>query len=148
MWDGPFYRVRRDGYEICFLPDADEALDEVSSLDLWVTFADGERWSATVFTLDEARRLMDRWQDTEECLGGRYFFGWDDLIVRDPGIEAMTCVIDDLVRSGSYTSAMRPLGPEDDEGGGDGEREVAGDAADARPPVLGSGVQVVEPVSQ
>ncbi|MGW5769663.1 hypothetical protein ACWEVY_11010 [Streptomyces longwoodensis] len=131
MWDGPFYRVRRDGYEICFLPDADEALDEVSSLDLWVTFADGERWSATVFTLDEARRLMDRWQDTEECLGGRYFFGWDDLIVRDPGIEAMTRVIDDLVRSGSYTSAMRPLGPEGDEGEGDGEREVAGDTTDA-----------------
>ncbi|MFF5755157.1 hypothetical protein ACFY7A_06890 [Streptomyces longwoodensis] len=133
MGDGPFYRVRRDGYDICFLPDADEPLDEVTSLDLWVTFTDGERWSATVFTLDEARRLMDRWQNTGECLDGRYFFGWDDLIVRDPGIEAMTRVIDDLVGSGSYTSAMRPLGPEDDEDDEDenDEHEVAGDATDA-----------------
>ncbi|MEU3512948.1 hypothetical protein ABZ733_34860 [Streptomyces longwoodensis] len=131
MGDGPFHRLRRDGYEICFLPGADEPLDEVTSLDLWVTFPDGQRWSATVFTLDEARRLMDRWQDTGECLGGRYFFGWDDLIVRDPGIEAMTRVIDELVRSGSCTSAMRPLGPEDDEGEGDGEHEVAGDTTDA-----------------
>lgn len=31
MGDGPFYRVRRDGYGICFLPDADEPLDEVTS---------------------------------------------------------------------------------------------------------------------
>jgi hypothetical protein len=57
--------------------------------------------------------------------------------VRDPGIEAMTRVIDDLVRSGSYTSAMRPLGPEDDgDDGDDGdedadEHEVAGDTTDA-----------------
>jgi hypothetical protein len=54
--------------------------------------------------------------------------------VRDPGIEAMTRVIDDLVRSGSYTSAMRPLGPEDDGDDGDedaDEHEVAGDTTDA-----------------
>jgi hypothetical protein len=60
--------------------------------------------------------------------------------VRDPGIEAMTRVIDDLVHSGSYTSAMRPLGPEDagddGDGGDDGdedadEHEVAGDTTDA-----------------
>ncbi|MEU5113235.1 hypothetical protein AB0G64_17225 [Streptomyces longwoodensis] len=49
----------------------------------------------------------------------------------------MTRVIDDPVRSGSCTSAMRPLGPEDDEDDKDengddaGEHEVAGDATDA-----------------
>ena len=26
MWDGPFYRVRRDGYEICFVPGVGEDL--------------------------------------------------------------------------------------------------------------------------
>lgn len=30
MWDGPFHRVRRDGYEICFVPDAGEDLEDVN----------------------------------------------------------------------------------------------------------------------
>ncbi|MGW1955597.1 hypothetical protein ACWCPI_23075 [Streptomyces sp. NPDC001920] len=114
MGDSPFYRVSRDGYEICFVLGPGEDLDEVSDVDMWVTFADGQRWSGTVFTLDQARRLMDRWQDTGECLGGRYFYGWDDLIVRDPGIPAMVRVIDDLVTTGAYTSALRPLGLAED----------------------------------
>lgn len=114
VWDGPFYRVRRDGYEICFVPDAGEDLDEVCNIDMWVTFADGQRWSGTVFTLDEARRLMDRLQNTGECLGGRYFYGWDDLIVRDQGIPAMVQVIDKLVTTGDYRSALRPLGLAED----------------------------------
>ncbi len=114
MEDSPFYRVSRDGYEICFVLGPGEDLDEVCNVDMWVTFADGQRWSGTVFTLDEARRLMDRWQDTGECLGGRYFYGWDDLIVRDPGIPAMVRVIDDLVATGAHISALRPLGLAED----------------------------------
>ncbi|WP_369273652.1 hypothetical protein AB5J55_30220 [Streptomyces sp. R11] len=114
MWDGPFYRVRREGYEICFVPGAGEDLDEVCNVDMWVTFADGQRWSGTVFTLDEARRLMDRWKDTGECLDGRYFNCWDNLMVRDAGIPAMVEVIDHLVVTGDYTSALRPLGLAED----------------------------------
>ncbi|MEY9994600.1 hypothetical protein ABIE67_006632 [Streptomyces sp. V4I8] len=97
-----------------FVPGAGEEPDEVCNVDMWVTFADGQRWSGTVSTLDEARRLMDRWKGTGECLGGRYFYGWDDLIVRDPGLPAMVRVIDDLVTTGDYRSALRPLGLAED----------------------------------
>ncbi|MDC0770361.1 hypothetical protein [Streptomyces sp. HD] len=114
VWDGPFHRVRRDGYEICFLPGEGEDLDDVCDVDMWVTFADGQRWSGTVATLDEARRLMDRWQDTGESLGGRYYYGWDSLIVRDPGIPAMVRVIDHLVETGHYRAALRPIGLAED----------------------------------
>jgi hypothetical protein len=114
MWDGPFYRVRRTGYEICFVPGAGEDLDEVCSVDMWLTFTDGQRWSGSVITLDETRRVMDRWRDTGECFDGRYFYGWDNLLVRDPGISAMTEVIDRLVASGDYTSALRPIGVAED----------------------------------
>lgn len=114
MRDSPFCRVRRDGYEICFVVGVGEELDEVCDVDMWVTFADGQRWSGTVFTVDEARRLMDRWSDTGECLDGRYFYGWDNLIVRDPGIPAMADVIDHLVVTGDYRSALRPLGLAED----------------------------------
>lgn len=121
MWDGAFYRVRREGYEICFVPDAFEALDEVDTVDMWVILDDGERWSGTVCTLDNVRRTMDRWRETGECLDGSYFWVWDGLIVRDRGLPAMTAVIDHLVATGEYTSVFRSVGREDD-----GSEEPAG----------------------
>ncbi|MDX3077741.1 hypothetical protein ACIP98_25350 [Streptomyces sp. NPDC088354] len=116
MWDGPFYRVKREGYEICFVPGAGEDLEEVCNVDMWLTFPDGNRWSGTIFTLDEVQRLMDRWKDTGECLDGTYFYCWDELIVSHAGISSMVRVIDDLIVTGDYESALRPIGPEDDLG--------------------------------
>ncbi|MFD1275695.1 hypothetical protein ACFQ51_41085 [Streptomyces kaempferi] len=89
MWYGAFYRVRRDDYEICFVPDAGMPLDEIDDVDMWVIFNNGQRWSGTIHTLDVVHRLMDRWQQTGECLGGRFFYTWDGLIVRDRGIPGM-----------------------------------------------------------
>ncbi|MFE5189586.1 hypothetical protein [Streptomyces sp. NPDC056628] len=114
MWDGPFYRVRGSGYEICFVPGAGEDPDEVCSVDVWLTFPDGWRWSGSLTTLDKAHRFMDRRRDTGECFDGRYFDGWDNLLVLDPGIPAMTEVVDRLVSTGDHTSALRPLGPAED----------------------------------
>lgn len=109
MWDGPFYRVRRETYEISFVPNAGEDLDHVCNVDMWVTFADGDRWSGTVFTLSEVQRLLLRWEETGEALAGRYFAVWDGLIVRDEGIDAMVNVIDHLVAAGEYETVLRPL---------------------------------------
>lgn len=111
-WDGAFYRVRRAGYEICFVPSDGEDLDDVCNIDMWVTLDDGDRWSGTVFTLDEVSRIMDRWRETGECLDGGYFWVWDGLIVREPGIPGMVGVIDHLVQTGEYTTVLRHLGPE------------------------------------
>jgi hypothetical protein len=112
VWDGAFYRVRRDGYEICFVPDAGTALDEVDDVDMWVVFDSGERWSGTLHTVDVVQRTMERWRQTGECLGGAYFYVWDGLIVRDRGIPGMIDVVDDLVRTGDYRSVLRDVGPE------------------------------------
>ncbi|MET7539568.1 hypothetical protein [Streptomyces sp. NPDC005507] len=112
MWDGPFYRVRREGYEICFVPGAGEDLAEVNDVDMWVILDDGDRWSGTVYTLDVVRRNMDRWRDTGECLDGSYFWVWDGLIVREPGIPAMARVIDHLMSTGDYRTTLRHVGPE------------------------------------
>ncbi|GAA3828787.1 hypothetical protein ACFQ0G_22690 [Streptomyces chiangmaiensis] len=53
-----------------------------------IAFADGNRWSGTVFTLDGVQCLMNRWNGRGECLGGSHFHCWDGLIVRDAGILA------------------------------------------------------------
>ncbi|MFD9093296.1 hypothetical protein [Streptomyces collinus] len=78
-----------------------------------LTFDSGERWSGTIYTLDDVRRTMDRREQTGECLGGRYSYVWDGLIVRDPGISGMVEVVDELVRSGDYRSVFRDVGREE-----------------------------------
>ncbi|MFD7066010.1 hypothetical protein ACFV97_02100 [Streptomyces sp. NPDC059913] len=117
MWDGPFYRFKRDGYEIVFVPSAGEDLDEVCDVDMWVVRDDGERWSGTVVTLDQVRRLMDLHREAGEPEGD-YWWYWDGLIVREPGLASMAKVIDGLVATGDYETVLRhvgPAGPEEDE---------------------------------
>jgi hypothetical protein len=108
-WDGPYYRVRADGFEAFFLPNPDEVLDEVCNVDAEVRIPDGSRWSATIFTVAEVSRLMKRWEETGEAAGGRCFWCLDGLIVRDPGIRKMVTVIAELLASGEFDGAFRRL---------------------------------------
>ncbi|MFE2729391.1 hypothetical protein [Kitasatospora sp. NPDC059327] len=109
-WDGPFYRVRTDDFEIRFLPDPHEDLDEVCTTDAEVLLPDGSRWGATILTVDEVGRLMNRWDGTGEALGGRYFSCSDGLIVRSPGIAGMVDVIVGLLEAGELQHTLRRLG--------------------------------------
>ncbi|MFI1105193.1 hypothetical protein [Streptomyces melanogenes] len=102
-WDGPWYRVRTEGFQASFVAGDDEDLDEVCNVDVVVTLKDGSRWTATVFTVAEAERLMKLWAETGEALGGRYFWVSDGLIVRDPGIDSMTGVIAGLIENGEFS---------------------------------------------
>lgn len=112
-WDEPWYRVRTDRFEASFLPSAGEDLGAVCNVDIEVRLtADGSRWSATMFTLAEVARLMKRWSQTGEELGGRQFWCSDGLIVRDPGIESMTQVLVGLLDAGDFTQVLQRLDDE------------------------------------
>lgn len=112
-WDGPWYRVRTDRFVASFLPGAGEDLGTVCNVDVEVRLAaDGSRWSATVFTLAEVGRLMERWSRTGGELGGRYFRCSDGLIVRDAGIGSMTRVLVGLLDSGDLTEVLQRLDDE------------------------------------
>ncbi|MFJ5886601.1 hypothetical protein [Kitasatospora cineracea] len=109
-WDRPWYRVRTDHFEASFLPSTGEPLDSVCNIDVEVRLtADGSRWSATVFTVAEVERLMQRWSRTGEALAGRYFWCSDGLIVRDPGIDNMTQVLAGLLDDGDFTQILQRL---------------------------------------
>ncbi|MFE0458930.1 hypothetical protein ACFW1A_06665 [Kitasatospora sp. NPDC058965] len=109
-WDGPWYRVHTDQFVASFLPSSGEPLDSVCNVDVEVRLtADGSRWSATVFTLAEVERAMDKWRRTGEALGGRYFWCSDGLIVRDPGIDSMTAVLAGLLDNGEFAQVLQRL---------------------------------------
>nr|WP_267717253.1 hypothetical protein [Streptomyces sp. CoH17] len=88
-------------------------LDDVCNVDVEVRLVDGgSRWSATVFTVAEVERLMDKGVQTGEDLGGRYFWCSDGLIVREPGIDNMTQVIAGLLDSGEFEQVLQRLDDE------------------------------------
>ena len=58
-------------------------------------------------------RLMRRWRDSGEALGGRYFACSDGLIVRDAGVEAILDVLEHLVAEGDHSSVFQPVPDED-----------------------------------
>ncbi|WP_065489628.1 hypothetical protein [Streptomyces sp. PTY087I2] len=112
--DGPWYRVRTDRFEASFVLGADEVLEDVCNIDVEVRMsADGSRWTATVFTLDEVQRLMEKGSRTGEDLGGRYFWCYDGLIVRDPGIDNIIEVLIGLLDEGDFWQILQRI---DDEG--------------------------------
>lgn len=57
-WEAPYYRVRAAGFQVLFLVEPDEVIEEVCNVDAEVHLADGSRWSSTIFTLAEVDRLM------------------------------------------------------------------------------------------
>ncbi|WP_329021638.1 hypothetical protein [Streptomyces sp. NBC_00690] len=106
-WDEPWYRVRMEDFQASFLPGDGEGLGEVCNVDVFVSLKDGSRWTATVFTVAEVKRLMNLWAGTDEALGGRYFWVSDGLIVRDPGIDNMTDVIAGLIENGEFSEVFQ-----------------------------------------
>ncbi|WP_432846557.1 hypothetical protein ACQPXB_38415 [Amycolatopsis sp. CA-161197] len=108
-WDGPWYRVRTDRLEADFLPDAGEDPEDVCDVDVEVRLPDGSRWTATVFTLAEVEKLMQRSTGSDEALGGRYFWVSDGLIVRDPGVSAIVGVLEGLLDNGDFASILQRL---------------------------------------
>ncbi|MCD0483523.1 hypothetical protein LO771_14235 [Streptacidiphilus sp. ASG 303] len=111
-WDGPWYRIRTDRFEASFLPGAGEDLHAVCNVDVEVRLVDGSRWSATVFTVAEVQRLMEKWSRSGEALGGRCFWCSDGLTVRDPGIDNMTQVITGLLDDGDFHQILQRLDDE------------------------------------
>ncbi|MFF9512214.1 hypothetical protein ACF1BU_36640 [Streptomyces sp. NPDC014724] len=57
-WDGSWYRVHTAHFEAAFLPNADEDLESVDNVDVFVDLKDGSRWSATMITLAQVEVIM------------------------------------------------------------------------------------------
>ncbi|MEV4412591.1 hypothetical protein [Catellatospora sp. NPDC049609] len=78
--------------------------ESVANVDAFVELTDGSSWALTIFSVDEVRRLLDKWRVSGECANGSYFWAVDQVIVPEGGIAGMVAAIRELVRSGEITS--------------------------------------------
>src|SRR5688572_3559438 len=87
-----------------------QPLDDMAdtNVDIEVRLADGSRWSATVFTVDNLRSLMGKWRSTGEY-SGRYVWAPDMIVV-----DRLWELVDELVAEGLLRQVLKPLRDEDD----------------------------------
>jgi len=100
MANSPLVEVQLAGGAATFMLGVDDDTAIVENVDVEVVLDDGSRWSATLLTLAEIGRIMNRWKETGECLDGSYFQCADLVVIERGGIEAATDLLGRLVATG------------------------------------------------
>ncbi len=79
-----------------------------ANADVAVTFADGSRWFATVFTYRNVLTLTERWRRTGESFGGRYFWTSDLLLLDELSRARIEEVIAHTLANGEFAAIFMP----------------------------------------
>ena len=93
-------------YEITIFQGSNEVDPYYDNVDVEILFVDGRRYSATFFTLENLRLLLDRYRDTGECRRGLYIWAKNMIIARELTREAIAATVEDLLRTGEFFSAF------------------------------------------
>ena len=83
-----------------------EWIPENTNSDVRVTFPDGRIYTATFFTLSNVDALRARHRETGECLGGRYFWSTNMILVDEVSRTRIEQVVTDLMASREFESAF------------------------------------------
>ncbi len=74
--------------------------------DAIVTLEDGTRWVGTFCAFAHVDRLRANCATSGECLGGKYLWASDLILIDDTSRASIEAVMRDLVASGDYRSAL------------------------------------------
>jgi hypothetical protein len=70
--------------------------------DVIVTFDDSTRWVASFYTYQNIFSLAEKNKGTGECLGGKYFWGTDMILIDEVSRERIEEVIVDLMKETEF----------------------------------------------
>ncbi len=88
-----------------------------SVTDVIVTLADGSRWVAGFCTYQHVDTLRGSCEESGECLGGKYLWASDLILIDSTSRESIEAVVADLIAKDELTSAFSEIieDEEDDE---------------------------------
>ncbi len=89
-----------------------------SVTDVVVTLADGSRLVASFCAFGHLDTLRRNCAESGECLGGRYLWGSDLVLVEDTSRSTIEAVVRDLVAGGDLESAFSRV---EEDGAGEGQ---------------------------
>ena len=78
------------------------------NIDVIFELSDGSCWSATFFTYENLLSLRKRYQETGECLAGKYFYADKPIFISKIDKELIKDVIKDILYKGG-TDAFTKL---------------------------------------
>ena len=81
--------------------------------DAIVTFADGSRRVGTFCAFAHVETLRTNCAASGECLGGKYLWASDLILIDDTSRSSIETVVRDLIERGEIESAMSELPAED-----------------------------------
>ena len=88
----------------------DAELDEYNdNVDVEVIMKNGDRYSATFFTIQNIKTMFEKNKQTGECHSGLFFWATDMLIVEKLNLETIETSINELIGEGSIAHAMTKL---------------------------------------
>lgn len=70
--------------------------------DAIVTLEDGSRWIASFFSYANIDTLRQRNQQNGECLGGKYFWASDMILIDEISRQSIEQVVSALIMEGSF----------------------------------------------
>ncbi len=76
------------------------------NIDVTVEFSTGERYFATVFTVENLRTLMRRYRETGECADGLYVWASHMIVVEQVTRQNVERLVKDLIASEEFSSAF------------------------------------------
>lgn len=104
--DKPYTVVQRKGYKLTIYNGIVPLNPNNDNVDVYVTFPNGESFSAVFFTLQNIETLMKQYKKTGECAAGMYFWTSDMMIV-DKLTEKTICqTIDNLLAEKDFESVF------------------------------------------
>ena len=79
------------------------------NVDVEVIFDNGDRYSATFFTVRNIQFLLDQYKKTGECSYGLYFWASDMIIVENISENTIRDTVFDLLHSGEFYTSFSKL---------------------------------------
>jgi len=97
-------KVVREDFEVEFIhtlenPDNDNE-------DIIISYK-GQRYSATVFTLENIKSIMERYSNSGECANGLYFYCQDMIIVKNLKRTTILEAISNIISEGEIDLALK-----------------------------------------
>lgn len=106
---------------------ADDVTDAV------VTLADGSRWVASFCTFAHLATLRSNCAESGECLGGKYLWASDLILVDDTSRSSLEAVVRDLIEQDELRSAFSEAGEDEDEEEDDDDTDDTRDTGGSAP---------------
>ncbi len=102
-----YTELKQGEYTLLVYDDPDRGPTE-KNVDIEVRLKTGQIYYATVFAVDGIHDIMSDHAQTGECLGGKYFYSVNMIIVREVNVKSIIELVDDLLRQGELAAAMGP----------------------------------------